>query len=73
MAALPLRLALRVHGGPTIVVDVDVPEGAILAGYELRIGAAPIVAMPFSLHDDSHPRYHTICRRLTPDIDQVDV
>lgn len=56
----------------TVILDIDSGDGLeIIRRLELRSDGHPLMHTSFSLHDDSK-RLHTICRRDSPEIDEVD-
>lgn len=56
-------------------VAISVPDHIVLGGFELSMGVpggwAPIVAQSFTIHEDSAPRYHTVCSRRDDTISEV--
>lgn len=66
--SLRLRLA---EGGPVDVTAL-VPADAIITGYEIQVDGMPLVSQPFAIHEDAR-RYHTVCSRVGPDIEEADL
>lgn len=66
-----LRVRFRTTDGVDLEAAVWVPAGVYVTNFEILAPNGPIVAMPFALHDDSR-RYHTICRRRTPEIEELE-
>lgn len=67
--SLTMAVAFVLTDGRRIEAAMLMPAGAIVQRFEIAAGGLPVVSLPFALHDDSQ-RYHTVCRRRAPEIDE---
>lgn len=68
-APVTMAVAFVLADGRRIEAAMLMPAGAIVRRFEITAGGQPVVALPFAIHDDGR-RYHTVCRRLEPEIDE---
>jgi len=68
-----VKFHVEVHTSDGIVYgrDLEIPRGTFLTSMTVSVDGAPLIGVPFSIHDRGG--YHTICRRAIDDdeIDQV--
>jgi len=69
-----VKLTIRIDmiGGESFAWDIPIEKAKIVRGIALAVDGADVMRQGFSVHDKEYTRLHTICRRNSDEIDQID-